>query len=153
MKAILMVNLDFPQYREIRAYRLSAENWLRFENIWNFQKSFDFRKLWQKVISQKILYTFLGVFFIFFFAKNAWLEAPGSAYWIEQICSGFHKNIVVGLSICHTILIRRALESSDPGASNNGSNVEIRHFRTDIAAYEPAGAHGPVICMGYSDGF
>ena len=69
------MNLDFPQYREIRICSASAENWLRFENIRNFQKSFDFRKLWQKVLSQIFFFTFSGIFFKkFFLAKMAWID-------------------------------------------------------------------------------
>ena len=37
------------------------------------------------------------------------------------------------------ILIRRALENPDPGASNGGSNFIFRHFGADMAAFEVAG--------------
>ena len=36
-------------------------------------------------------------------------------------------------------LIRNALESSEPGASNGGANLKIRFFRADLAAFEVAG--------------
>ena len=36
-------------------------------------------------------------------------------------------------------LIRSALESPDPGASNGGSNFKIRHSGADIATFEVAG--------------
>ena len=34
------------------------------------------------------------------------------------------------------ILIRRALESPDPGASSNGSNLQTRHFGADLVTFE-----------------
>ena len=37
------------------------------------------------------------------------------------------------------MLIRSALESPDPGASNGGSNVQIRHFGIDLDTFEVAG--------------
>ena len=51
----------------------------------------------------------------------------------------FTKKIVIRSSVCRTILIRRALESPDPGASNGGSNFIFRHFGADMASFEVAG--------------
>ena len=51
----------------------------------------------------------------------------------------FHKIIVLRSSVCRTILIRHALESPEPGASDDGSNYIFRHFRADMAAFEVAG--------------
>ena len=77
MEVILKVNLDFSQYRDIRVCRSSQGNGLRFENIGNNQKSFDFRKLEQKVLSQKFLYAFPIIFSKKIFpAKTAWLDTP-----------------------------------------------------------------------------
>ena len=36
-------------------------------------------------------------------------------------------------------LIRSALEILDPGASNGGSNLQIRHSEADVADFEAAG--------------
>ena len=52
--------------------------------------------------------------------------------------SDFHKTVVIRSSVFRTILIRRALASPDPGASNGGSNFIFRHFGTDMAAFEVA---------------
>ena len=38
-----------------------------------------------------------------------------------------------------TALIGSVLESSDPGASNGGPNLQIRYFGADMAAFEVAG--------------
>ena len=77
MEVILKVNLDFSQYCEIRVCSESQRNGLRFENIGNNWKSFDFRKLEQKVLSQKFLYAFPIIFSKkFFLAKTAWLDTP-----------------------------------------------------------------------------
>ena len=51
----------------------------------------------------------------------------------------FHKIDAILSSVCRVILIRRALESSDPGASDGGSNFIFRHFGADMAAFEVAG--------------
>ena len=40
------------------------------------------------------------------------------------------------------ILIRNALESPDPGASNGGSNFILRHFGADLGTFEVAGIIG-----------
>ena len=41
--------------------------------------------------------------------------------------------------MCRKVLIRSALESSDPRASNGGSNFTFRHFGADMATFEVAG--------------
>ena len=71
-------------------------------------------------------------------AKNlkSW---PIELTWKSQICSGFHKTVAIASCVCRRILIRRALESPDPGASNGGSNVVIRHSGADMVALEVAG--------------
>ena len=50
-----------------------------------------------------------------------------------DFCSDFHKIDVIRSSVCRTILMRRAPESSDPGASNGGSNFIFRQFGADMA--------------------
>ena len=40
--------------------------------------------------------------------------------------------------MCRTILIWRALETPDPGASNGGLNVQIRHFGANLEDFEVA---------------
>ena len=40
------------------------------------------------------------------------------------------------------MLTRSALESSDPGASDGGPNLQIWHFGADWAAFEVAGLPG-----------
>ena len=52
----------------------------------------------------------------------------------------FHKIVVMRSSVCRTKLIRRALESSDPGASNGGSDFVFRRFEADMVAFEVAGS-------------
>ena len=41
--------------------------------------------------------------------------------------------------MCRTGLIRSVLLRSDPGASNGGSNLQIRHFGADMQSHEVAG--------------
>ena len=59
-----------------------------------------------------------------------------------EFCCNFHKKVAVASRVCRTALFRSALENPDPGASNGGSNVEIRHFGAFIAASEVAGRPG-----------
>ena len=51
----------------------------------------------------------------------------------------FHKTVVIRSSVCRTILIRRALENPDPGASNGGSNFIFRRFGADLVTFKVAG--------------
>ena len=51
----------------------------------------------------------------------------------------FHKKVAIASRVCRMALIRSALESPDPGASNSGSNFKIRHSGVDIATFEVAG--------------
>ena len=51
-----------------------------------------------------------------------------------------HKKLVIRSRACPTALVRSALESPDPGASNGGSNVELRHFGADMAASKVVGS-------------
>ena len=53
-----------------------------------------------------------------------------------DFCSNLHKIVVIHSSVSRTTLIRRALESSDPGTSNGGLNFSFRHFGVDMAAFE-----------------
>ena len=41
--------------------------------------------------------------------------------------------------MCRATLIRSALESPDPGAFNDGSNIEIRPLGTDLVTFDVAG--------------
>ena len=54
-------------------------------------------------------------------------------------CCNFHKKVVIASRVCRTALIRSALETPDPGASNDGSIFILRHFGADMAAFEVAG--------------
>ena len=77
MKVILKVDLDFPQYCEIRICSCTAASELRFENIRNYQKSFNFLKLRPKVLPQKFLFAFPSIFSKkIFLARIAWLDMP-----------------------------------------------------------------------------
>ena len=40
----------------------------------------------------------------------------------------FQKKVAIASCVCRTMLIRRALESPDPGASNGGSNFVFGHL-------------------------
>ena len=44
----------------------------------------------------------------------------------------FHKMCLTRFQACRTALIRSALESPEPGAFNDGSNVGIRPRGTDL---------------------
>ena len=56
-----------------------------------------------------------------------------------QFLSKLHKNVVTRPQVCRPKLIRSALESSDPGASNDGSDLQIRHCGADKEVFEVAG--------------
>ena len=45
--------------------------------------------------------------------------------FMDLFCSNFQKNRLTDFQKCRVSLIRSALETSDPGASNGGPNVEI----------------------------
>ena len=83
--------------------------------------------------------TLLGVHIIttstYPYQRSNWL---GRGSFLD-FCSDFHKIVVIRSSVCRTILIRRALESSDPGASNGVSNFIFRRFGADMAAFEVDG--------------
>ena len=51
-------------------------------------------------------------------------------------CSNFQKNRLVDFQKCRIFLIWAALETSDPGASNGGSNVQIWLNAADLIAVE-----------------
>ena len=55
-----------------------------------------------------------------------------------QCLSKVHKKVAIRSQACRTALIRSALESPEPGASNGGSNLQIRHSGADKAAFEVA---------------
>ena len=48
----------------------------------------------------------------------------------------FQKKIVLRTRVCRTALIWSALESTDPDASNGGSNFEFRHFGAELVPFE-----------------
>ena len=86
MKVILKVFLDFPQYREIRICRCTAENALRFKSFQNYQKSFMVSVFQLKVISQKFLFSFPSIFFKkIFLAEISWLCTAMSAKLMFRI--------------------------------------------------------------------
>ena len=53
-------------------------------------------------------------------------------------CSHFQKKWLTDFQTYRKILIRSALKSSDPGASNEGSNFEIRLIGADLVSFEVA---------------
>ena len=48
----------------------------------------------------------------------------------------FSQTIVMRSRVCRTILVRAALESSDPGTFNDVSNIAIWHFEADLVSFE-----------------
>ena len=48
----------------------------------------------------------------------------------------FHKMFLTRFQACRTALIRSALETPDPDAFNDGSNVGIRSRGTDLVTFE-----------------
>ena len=46
------------------------------------------------------------------------------------------KKVIIRSYVCRAALMRSAMESCDPGASNGGSNVKIQYFGADMAAFE-----------------
>ena len=64
---------------------------------------------------------------------------PIDLRWKLKIWCNFHKKASIRPRVCRTALIRSALESFDPGASNGGSNFISRHFGVDMVAFHVAG--------------
>ena len=62
----------------------------------------------------------------------------------------FQKKVAIASCVCRTILIRRALESPDPGASNGGSNFIFGPFGADLVTFEVAGSPKLWFKMGFS---
>ena len=56
----------------------------------------------------------------------------------SNISSRFQKWGATASQVCRTAIIRPALESSDPDASNGGSNVGVWLFGADLIAFEIA---------------
>ena len=54
---------------------------------------------------------------IYPYQRSNWRRGSFSDFRVD-----FHKTVVIRSSVCRTILVRCALESPDPGASNGGSN-------------------------------
>ena len=66
---------------------------------------------------------------------SKWLILMDSEFWIF---AQFQKIIFTQTIVCLMTLIRRAVQSPDPGASNGGSNFQIRHFWAYIKSFEVA---------------
>ena len=77
-------------------------------------------------------------FFCFFWLIQRKLLSGQRFALKSYLCSGLQKKVSMCSQKCRTALIRSALESPDHGASNGGSNFEIRHFGADLAAFEVA---------------
>ena len=58
--------------------------------------------------------------------------------FVDTFCSHFQKNGFTAFQTWRTDLIWRALETSDPGASNRGSNVEIWPPGPNLARFKMA---------------
>ena len=56
--------------------------------------------------------------------------------FVLDFSSEFNKNRYIRFQVCRTILIQSALERSDPGASNGGSELEIRPLGTVLIAFK-----------------
>ena len=115
------MTLKSPNHQKFRVGTLSSEFWgfSKFLNFWTKIRSKDQRT---KRVNALTLVQ-IGMVRV--------------RFWIFY--SGFHKIVVVRSSVCRTILIRRALEALDPGASNGGSNFIFQHFGADMEAFEVAG--------------
>ena len=55
----------------------------------------------------------------------------------QAICS-LHKICPTRSEPCRTVLIRNVLKNPNPGAFNEGSNVEIRRLGADLVTFEVA---------------
>ena len=58
----------------------------------------------------------------------------------ENSVRDVHKVRPIRSQVCRTTLIRSALESSDLGTFNGGSNVKIRPLGSNLVTFEVAGA-------------
>ena len=58
--------------------------------------------------------------------------------FVDTFFSRFHKMCPTRSQMCRTELIQSALESSDPGASHDGSTIEIQELWTDLVTFEVA---------------
>ena len=74
-------------------------------------------------------------------SRHAAAECWSSAIQFEMKMSiwiKFQKKVVTRIFICRATLIRRALQTFGSGASNSGSNFQIRHFWADMESFEVA---------------
>ena len=55
---------------------------------------------------------------------------------VDTFCSHFQKKCFVRSQVCRMVLIRSALESTDPGASNGGSNFEFQPLGVNLVSFE-----------------
>ena len=53
-------------------------------------------------------------------------------------CSHFQKKCFIRSRVCRTAPNQSALESTDPGASSDGSNFEIQPLGIDLVSFEVA---------------
>ena len=58
--------------------------------------------------------------------------------FVDTFCSHFQKKCLTDSQMCHTELIRSALESPDPDASTSDSNFEIQAVGADLELFEVA---------------
>ena len=56
--------------------------------------------------------------------------------FVDTVCGYFQKKCTVRSRVCRTALNQSALESTNPGASNGGSNFEIKAFGADLVDFE-----------------
>ena len=86
-------------------------------------------------------------FFLALSPKNNFLLSVQSVlrHFVVNFCSHFQKWIT-GFQTCRTALIRYALESTDLGAFDDGSNVEIRPIGPDFVTFDVIKLKGNWIC-------
>ena len=59
-------------------------------------------------------------------------------HFVYTFCSKFEKKWIIGSQACRRMLIRRALKSTDPGASNGGPNFQTRPLEAALVSFEVA---------------
>jgi len=64
-----------------------------------------------------------------------------NGFILWTFCSHFQKNHFVRSQVYRKALIRSALGSTDPRASNSGPNVEIQPLGANLQSFEVGGFH------------
>ena len=97
------------------------------------------------VTSNVLMFHFPNLLEGFWFQTQKVLDVPHVArnkIFRQNRTSHFQEKCFIRFQVCRTALIYSALENTDPGASNSGSNFEIQPLGADLMGFEVASKIG-----------